>query len=69
MVMPTVHQKRFSRRRIVAHSIMEACISRAAQVANHTSPADLLDDVLWRTGELASAGDRTSDMATVALTI
>ena len=48
---------------------MEARISRAAQVANHTSTADLLDDVLWRMGELASAGDRTSDMATVALTI
>src|SRR5439155_5857395 len=34
-----------------------------------TSTADLLDDVLWRTGELASAGDCTSNMATVAVTV
>ena len=38
-------------------------------MANYTSTSEFLDDVLWRAGELASAGDRTSDMATVALTI
>lgn len=37
-------------------------------MANYSTSADLIDDVLWRTGELTSAGDRTSDMATWTLT-
>jgi len=37
-------------------------------LANYTTAADLLDDILWRAGELTTAGDRTSDMATQALT-
>ena len=36
-------------------------------MANLTTAADLLDDILFRAGELQTAGDRTSDLATQAL--